>query len=166
MKTNLCRQVLKYHLESSRLLLQNISAADYSWTYFYISVYHLLPAPGVSGPNHQKVSQSVCVCVCVMCVCDAGGTWQGTGARKKGWPAASRVIAPCDVLVIDTEHSTGLQRDPWTWGAVPGSSTGGLKSSEQLMFNPFDLCREVAFPEFLASVSSGRETMNGSTEDI
>lgn len=76
-------------------------------------------------------------------------------------PLLSRVTAPCDVPAIDTEHSTGLLRDAWTLEAVPGSSTGGLKSSAQLMFNPFDFCREVAFPEFLMSISSGTETMNG-----
>lgn len=30
----------------------------------------------------------------------------------------------------------------------------------------FDLCREVAFHEFLTNISSSSRTMNGSTEDI
>lgn len=109
--------------------------------------------------NSQRIYCTVCVHVWLKRVGAALGPEEG------GWLAASRVTAPCDVPVIDTEHSAGLLWDPWTWAAVPGSSTGGLKSSAQLMFNPFDLCREVTFPEFLASVSSGRETMNGSTED-
>lgn len=55
------------------------------------------------------------MCMCIfrsMCLCEAEVGWLGVGARKRGWPAASCVTAPCDVPVIDTEHSTGLLRDP------------------------------------------------------
>lgn len=111
-----------------------------------------------------KSTSTICISQHVYCIHSSGSAGL-PGPEKGGWPTASRVAAPCDVPAIDTEDLTGLLRDPWTWESVPGSSTGGLESSPQLMFNAFDLCREVAFPEFLTSVSSSTETMNGSTED-
>lgn len=126
-------------------------------TYTYICF--VVAAAGVHARLHGS-KPTYCMRACVA---EAG--WQSAGATDRGWLAASRVTAPCDVPVIDTEHSAGLLWDPWTWAAAPGSSTGGLKSSVQLMFNSFDLCREVAFREFHTSISSSSETMNGSTED-
>lgn len=127
--------------------------------YTYTYICFIVAAAGV----HARLYGSEPVYCMRACVAEAG--WQSTGATDRGWLAASRVTAPCDVPVIDTEHSAGLLWDPWTWAAAPGSSTGGLKSSVQLMFNSFDLCREVAFREFHTSISSSSKTMNGSTED-
>lgn len=153
-----------------KLLLRNFK---WLWDHMMFSSYFHHPAKYFPQKSHMYLYLPLprsgggrCVSEFVwlpLYVCMRGRS--GVGPEKRGRLAASRVTAPCDVPVIDTQHSAGLLWDPWTWEAAPGSCTGGLKSSVQLMFKPFDLCQEVAFPEFLTSISCSSETMNGSIED-
>lgn len=70
--------------------------------------------------------------------------WCQPPEAKKGRddPKPLCATVPCDVLVVDAAGG----RLGFT-----GSRTERPKSSTWLMFNPFDPCREAAFPEFLVS---------------
>lgn len=51
-------------------------------------------------------------------------------------------------------------------GSSPWEQHCGAEEFSTVNVQLFDLCREVAFHEFLTNISSSSRTMNGSTEDI